>query len=134
MKEFIYPLRIYIDDTDYTGVVYHANYLKFFERARSEWAEMLGFGVKWQLEQNRYFLVRQANIEYLKPALLHQRVEVVTRIAEFKRASYSYEQYLRVKDRIGTPLCKATVKIACVDLNYKPCALPKQFIEIMNGE
>ncbi|MEO8400387.1 MAG: hotdog domain-containing protein, partial [Gammaproteobacteria bacterium] len=47
MTEFIFPLRVYIEDTDYSGVVFHANYLKYFERARSEWAEIAGFGMQW---------------------------------------------------------------------------------------
>ena len=127
MNEFIFPLRIYIEDTDAMGVVYHPNYFNFFARARSEWAEQLGMGVKWQTAEDAYFPVHSATIEYLKPALLHQKVEVVTTILEARRASLVYDQYLRLAGLNGTLLCKAEIKIACVDKHLKPKALPKIF-------
>lgn len=134
MIEFIYPLRVYIEDTDYSGIVYHANYLKYFERARSEWAEQSGLGIEWQQAQGVYLIVRHALIDYLKPAQLHQQVEVVTQIVEFRKASLIYDQYLRSKDLPDIILCRGEFKIACVDQNFKPCAIPKFFIETLDGE
>ncbi len=125
MREFILPLYIYIEDTDYSGVVFHANYLKFFERGRSLWAEQLGFGVAIQLEQGIFFAVRYAHIDFLKPARLNDEMEVVTRVAEVRNASLIYEQYLRLKEQPDTILCKAEIKVACVDRDFRPRALPE---------
>jgi acyl-CoA thioester hydrolase len=127
MQEFIYPLRVHIEDTDFSGLVYHANYLNFFERARSEWVESLGFGIEWQRAHGLLFPVRSAKLDYLKPAYLHQKVEVVSQIKEIRRVSVLYDQYLRLQERPDTILCRAEVKIVCVDLNLKPRALPETF-------
>jgi acyl-CoA thioester hydrolase len=131
MASFTFPLRIYIDDTDFGGVVYHANYLKFFERARSEWTEQLKIGTEWQRTKGVYFLVRYAKIEFLRPAQLHQEVEVISSIKEYRKASLIYDQYLRLKERPDTILCKAEIKVACVDSHFKPCALPKLFVNLL---
>lgn len=128
MSEFIFHLRVYIEDTDYAGIVYHANYLKYYERARSEWVEQKGIGTEWQRNEGVYFPVRSANVEYLKPARLHQQLAVVSRIAEVRSASIIYEQYLHLRDVPATILSKATVKVACVDSQLKPRALPKHWI------
>jgi len=127
MAEFIFPLRVYIEDTDMMGVVYHANYFNYFARARSEWAEQTGFGIDWQNAQEIYFPVHSAKIEYLKPALLHQCVEVVSQIKETRRASLVYDQYLRPAGLNDTILCKAEIKIACVGKDLRPRALPDIF-------
>lgn len=124
MNEFVFPLRVYVEDTDFGGIVYHANYFKYFERARSEWAEHLGFGLEWQRDEKIYFVVREAEIDYLKPAKVHQKVEVVTRIASAKKASITYDQYLRFSESPDTILCKANIKTVCIDQNMRPTALP----------
>jgi acyl-CoA thioester hydrolase len=120
----IYPLRVHVEDTDFGGVVFHANYLKFFERARSEWAEEEGRGIAWHQQQGIFFLVRKATLEFLKPAKLHQQLEVVTYIKERRRASLIYVQYLRLAGITDTILCKAEIKVACVDSDMRPRPLP----------
>lgn len=129
--EFIYPLRIYIDDTDFGGIMYHANYLKYFERARSEWAEQIGLGIDWQRANNIYFTVRYANVEFLKPARLHEQVEVVSKINEARTASIIYDQYLRSAATPDTIFCTAKIKIACVGPDIRPCPIPERFFEIL---
>lgn len=129
MTEFIFPLRVYIEDTDILGMVFHANYLKYFERARSEWAEHVGMGIDWQRKEGVYFPVRSIKIDYFRPAQLHQMVEVVTRLIKVRPASMLYEQHLRPKDLNDTILCKAEVKIACVDLDLRPCPLPDSILQ-----
>lgn len=130
MNEFIYPFRIYIEDTDFTGIVYHSNYLKYFERARSEWAEASGYGIEWQRDKGILFAICSIKVDYLKPAYLNQQLEVVTRIKEVRPASMLYDQYLRSRERPDTIICKAEIKIACVDLNLRPRTLP----DIIYGE
>lgn len=118
-------LRAYIEDTDYAGVVYHANYLKYFERARSEWAEQLGMGIEWQTKHKIYFPVRSAKIDYFRPALVHQLLDIVSEIRELRKASLIYDQHIHLHNDPGILLCKAEFKIACVDFDLKPRALPE---------
>ncbi|EKD70173.1 MAG: Tol-pal system-associated acyl-CoA thioesterase [uncultured bacterium] len=124
-NEYIYPLRVHIEDTDFAGVVYHSNYLKFMDRARSEWIEEMGMGITWQRHHHLYFPVHSANIQFIKPARLHEKVEVVSTIKQMKQASLFFEQYLRLADSSHKILCKAEIKIACVDENIRPCAIPE---------
>ncbi|MDR3492758.1 MAG: YbgC/FadM family acyl-CoA thioesterase [Gammaproteobacteria bacterium] len=124
MNQFVFPIKVYTKDTDYGGVVYHSNYLSFYEIARSEWAESLGFGIAWQKDHGVYFPVRSAQIDYLKPATLHDKLEVVSKLTKLGRASMLYDQYLRFALRPDTIISKATIKIACVDTAMRPRPLP----------
>lgn len=124
-----HTLRVYIEDTDYGGLVYHANYLKFFERARSEWAEKIGVGIEWQKANNIFFPVRYARVDYLRPARLHQMIDVVSVIKEIRIASIIYEQHIHPHTDPDEILCKAEIKIACVDFDLKPKALPENIFE-----
>lgn len=123
-NEFIYPLRVYIEDTDCTGVVYHANYLHFMERARSEWFEALGLGISWMKERDRQFLIHSLNIQYLSPSRAHEQIEVVTSIKEMRAASIIFAQHLHLSGSPSKILCKAEVKIVCVDFSMRPRAIP----------
>jgi tol-pal system-associated acyl-CoA thioesterase len=124
MNEFIYPLRVHIEDTDYAGVVYHSNYLNFMERARSEWADHVGIGLPWQKQHGLLFPVHRVNIIFMKPARLHEKIEVVSSIVALKPASMIFEQYLRLAEDKDKILCKAEIKIACTDEEMKPRTLP----------
>ncbi|MDR3477905.1 MAG: YbgC/FadM family acyl-CoA thioesterase [Gammaproteobacteria bacterium] len=135
MKQFIFPLKVYIEDTDYSGLVFHANYLNYFERARSESVEILGLGIEWQAQHEIYFPVRSIQIDYLKPARLNNQLEVISQIVNIKKASIIYDQHLRLANSPDTILCKATVKIACVNKHIRPCAIPYSGLhEILMGE
>jgi tol-pal system-associated acyl-CoA thioesterase len=135
MNEFIFPIKVYIEDTDYGGVVYHSNYLKYFERGRSEWLESLGLGIEWQQEQKLYFPVRVANLDYLKPARLNDKLDVVSKIESMRPASIVFQQYLRPSRTTDTILCKASVTIVCVNQQFRPQALPHcQLHEIITGD
>lgn len=125
MTSFIFPVRVHIEDTDFAGVVYHANYLNYFERARSEWIEHLGMGIDWQRACQIYFPVRSAHVDYLRPALLHEKLEVVSEIKSMKTASFICSQYLRRTGLDDTILCRAEIKIACTDQQMRPRALPE---------
>lgn len=127
--EFIYPLRIQIEDTDCTGLVFHSNYLNFMERARSEWIDQLGLGLDWQQRHKICFVVHSAMIRFIKPARAHDRVEVVSAINTLRPASIIFDQYLRLAGSTDKILCKAEIKIACVDENMQPCALPENPLE-----
>jgi len=132
--QFIFPIRVYIEDTDYAGVVYHANYLNYFERARSEWIDQLGYGLDWQKEQQLIFPVRHLEIEYLKPARLNQKLEVLTRVESTRPASIIFDQQLRLAGTKDTILTTAKIKIACVDTAMRPQAVPQALLATLIGE
>jgi len=135
VQQFQWPVRVYYEDTDSGGVVYYANYLKFMERARSEWLRSLN------IEQDRLlanegiiFVVRAAHIEYLKPARFNDMLDVSVAVAQCGRASVTFEQ--QVTQRIAempaaayhqTSLlcCSGRIKIACLDsTTRRACHIP----------
>lgn len=126
MKRYIFPVKVFIEDTDYSGLVYHANYLNYFERARSTSVEDIGLGISWQLANEIFFLIRSIQIDYLKPARLNDQLEVVSHITEVKKASIVYDQHLRLAHSPDTILCRASVKVVCVNKAMRPCAIPYQ--------
>jgi acyl-CoA thioester hydrolase len=124
-NEFIYPLRVHIEDTDYTGIVFHANYLNFMERARSEWVDALGLGIAWQREHALYFVLHSVSMRFLKPARVHEHLEVVSSLTAIRAASMAFAQCLRFADSPDKLLCKAEIKIACVNNDMQPRPLPE---------
>jgi acyl-CoA thioester hydrolase len=125
---FTWRVRVYWEDTDAGGVVYHAGYLRFLERARTE--VLRGLGVEQaQLaaEAGIAFAVRSLQAEYLKPARLDDLVEVVTTIGELGRAQAVFLQRI---ERGGELLVEATVRVACLDLaRGRAAAMPKNIHE-----
>lgn len=118
-------VRVYYEDTDASGVAYHANYLRWFERARTEWLRGRGYGQEnLRLDAGVAFTVSSLEIEYRKPARLDDELRVQTRIAELRRASLIFEQVL-LRVGGGETLTTARVRIACVDAaTFRPKALP----------
>lgn len=127
--EFVYPLRIHIEDTDLTGLVFHPNYLNFMERARSEWIETLGMGIAWQRNHQIQFVIHSATMQFLKPARVHEYVEVVTTIKNLRPASIIFAQHLRLAGKPDKILCKAEITVVCVDMTIRPKALPATILE-----
>lgn len=112
--EFVWPVRVYYEDTDAGGVVYHANYLKFMERARSEWLRQLGFEQDELIEtKNVVFAVRRIEVNFIKPARFNASLKVHSRIVAMRRASIDFLQ--AVKLHADETLCEARVRIASLD-------------------
>jgi len=128
MKTYQWTIRVYYEDTDAGGVVYHANYLKFFERARTEWLRSIGFEQdKLRQENNSLFVVRQLYIDYLKPAYFNQLLECQNQLTHLGKASFSMQQQLCYQEKI---LCELDVKIACIHAQkHQPCAIPASVLE-----
>ena len=122
---FQFPVRIYYEDTDAGGVVYHARYLHFFERARTEYLRTLDFSQQMLLnERNVAFVVKTMTIDYRLPARLDDWLVVETESSEVRGAAILFTQQLKRDELI---LCTATVKVASVDLSkMKPVALPDE--------
>lgn len=118
----VLPLRVYYEDTDFSGVVYHASYLRFFERGRTEFVRALGIDQKaLHAQTGTSFAVRRLTIDYLKPALMDDVVVVETRIGAASGASLQLEQALR---RDGEVLASADVLVVCIR-GRRPQRLPE---------
>ncbi|MCU6226818.1 tol-pal system-associated acyl-CoA thioesterase, partial [Morganella morganii] len=104
---FSWPIRVYYEDTDAGGVVYHGQYLAFLERARTEMLRERGFHQQRLLEEQLGFVVRKLTIDYHHPARLDDLLEVRSEITDIRRASLTFTQTLMHKN--GTLLCRAEV-------------------------
>jgi len=127
---FSWPIRVYYEDTDSGGVVYYANYLKYLERARTEYLRHLGFEQNQLIDiHNILFAVRHVQLDYHKPARFNELLEVRSDVTECKKASLLFEQRVyRVDD--GALLCIGQVKIACLQADsFKPIAIPPFIME-----
>jgi tol-pal system-associated acyl-CoA thioesterase len=121
-EEFLFPLRVYIEDTDAGGIVYYVNYLKFMERARTEFMRSLGFGKDYIFSSELMFVVQDVAVQYLQPARLDD--ELVATVELRKTGGASMIMHQRVL-RGDTLLAKGDIKIACVDMNtLKPKRIP----------
>jgi acyl-CoA thioester hydrolase len=126
---FVWPVRIYYEDTDSGGVVYYANYLKFMERARTEWLRSLGFEQDRLLQQDGIiFAVRHVEVSYDHPARFNDALEVHVRLVRIGRASLTmYQEVIRASDT--RLLCKGNTKLACVDMKTMSLTpIPKEIL------
>ena len=128
MKKFSWPVRVYYEDTDAGGVVYYANYLKFMERARTEW--LRSFGFEQDALRDRYnviFAVRSVDIHYKKPALFNDRLDVSIESAQLKTASIAMQQYIYKKcSNKGELIAHASVNIVCLHSEqFSPHRIPQ---------
>jgi len=123
-KPFFWPVRAYYEDTDAGGVVYYANYLKFFERARTEWLRSFGLNQdKLAREQGLIFVVRRAALDFARPARLDDLLEVTV---EPLKLAHVYLQLAQEARRGTQVLARAEIKVACLELSgFKPVAIPQ---------
>jgi len=123
---FIFPARVYYEDTDAGGVVFYANYLKFMERARTEWLRSLGFEQhRLAVEENLVFAVVKVTVNYRKPARLDDLLEVGARVVETGRSSLVFEQFVR-RASDGTVFADGEIRAACLSASgFKPRSIPQ---------
>ena len=128
----ILALRVYYEDTDAAGVVYYANYLRFCERARTEWLRELGIGQQTLMASDDIaFVVRSVKADYLRAARLDDALEVTTRISALRGASLLFEQDVQ---RAGQLLFSAQVLVACIDQRrQKPTPIPTQLYSLFES-
>lgn len=127
---FDWPIRVYYEDTDSGGVVYHSNYLNFMERARTEWLRSLGFEqTVLKDEMGILFVVRKLNIQYKKPAKFDDTLVVQTCIKKYKKCMLIFSQQILQCDSL---LVAAEVEVVCVDaLQFKPIRLPQSIKKVV---
>jgi acyl-CoA thioester hydrolase len=121
---YSFPVRVYFENTDAGGVVYHGEYLKFLERARTEWLRHLGFDHQWLARNHRIvFVVTQAAVEFLKPARLDDNVAVSVQLESLGKVRCVFAQEIRREDDL---LVRAKITVACVSgEQFKPSEIPE---------
>jgi acyl-CoA thioester hydrolase len=130
--DFTWTIRVYYEDTDAGGVVFYANYLKFFERARTEWLRRTGVGQQAMTEQHQVvFVVKSTAVDYHVPAKLDDELKLSVVVERFGRASV---QFLQEAWRHGANgpelLCTGQIKVGCVDIQtFRPTAIPDAILD-----
>lgn len=124
-QPFTHTCRVYYEDTDAGGVVYYVNYLKFMERARTEWLRALGCAQSQLAAENLLFVVHSAEVRYLAPARLDDELLVSAEVVELNRASLRFRQQVR-RASDAALLCEGQIMVACVRADsFKPRAMPE---------
>ena len=132
---FAFPIRIYWEDTDAGGIVFYANHLKFFERARTEWLRSLGIGQQALREETGgMFVVTDAQLRYLRPARLDDELLVTAQLQQAGRASFTIAQQAFIKpthtSEQPTLLCEGSIRIGWVDAaTMAPTRIPSSLLE-----
>lgn len=129
--DFALPIRIYWEDTDAGGVVFYANYLRFYERARTEWLRSLGLEQQKLREQTGgMFVVTQAQVDYHRPARLDDQLLVTARLESSGRASMTIRQQAFLQTTSGALLSEASIRIGWVNgANMRPMRIPISLLE-----
>ncbi len=129
MGEFLLPVKVYIEDTDAGGIVYHANYLKFMERSRTEYLSQFGYDKPATLDNGLLLVVHSMNIEFLGAARLGDQLQASTSVLGVKKTYVVFEQKVMLGEKV---LCRAEVKVACVTKEHlKPSPMPKNMQELL---
>jgi acyl-CoA thioester hydrolase len=121
MAQFIFTTRVYYSDTDGEGVVYHTNYLKYMEHARSEWL--------LTLHQDTCFAVCAAELKFLKPARLLDTLEITCEVIKIGKASLEIQHVVRNAEDNNLIYCQGMIKLACVNHKLQPCAIPNEILQ-----
>ncbi len=129
--EFKWPVRVYIEDTDAGGIVYYVNYLKYMERARTEFLRHLGADHAEMIRQGAMFVIHSADIKYQEPAYLDDELEVTVVIEKIKRTYVCFQQQIFCSGRM---LTKASIKGVCViKESMKPCSIPPNIVSALQA-
>jgi acyl-CoA thioester hydrolase len=126
-KPYAWKVRIYYEDTDAGGIVYYANYLKFFERARTEWLRAAGIDqFSMAASHARMFVVKNTAVEYHSPARLDDELRLTVAVEKLGRASVQFMQEAWCGERL---LASGTIKVGCVDVKHlRPSAIPEEVL------
>ena len=123
-------IKIYYEDTDAGGVVYYANYLRYFERARTEFLESLGIKISFYAQKGIKFVVVRTEIDYISPAKLGDVLEIETKLKELKKVSLTFE-YTLTKHQDQKLVVKGITKLACVDNNLNLIKIPGEIYSLI---
>ncbi|MAK12139.1 MAG: 4-hydroxybenzoyl-CoA thioesterase [Candidatus Pelagibacter sp.] len=130
VKKFYYKTKIYYEDTDAGGIVYYANYLKYFERARTEWIYSFGFDHKKLNKINTFIVVRYCHVDYKKPVRFEDVIEIMSEISKISPVRINLIQSAKVSSETRV---EAEVELAIVDSDGKPKKMPEDLYKSFKG-
>lgn len=130
-KQFFFTLRVYVEDTDFGGVVYHSNYLNFMERARTEWLASESLGIDEFAKMDLFFVVRHAEIDYRQPARLNNELLITSSVSQIKHSSVRFSQQISLKSDPNTILCEGKIHLVCINQALRPVRVPDVLREVM---
>lgn len=131
VSEHVFPVRVYYEDTDAGGVVYHSNYLCFAERARTELLRDFGIDhTSLMADDGLMFAVRRCEAEYVKPARLDDALEIRTRCIKASGASFWLEQLVQ---RAGETLVEMKLRLVCLKADGRPARIPEKLRPLLVG-
>lgn len=131
-KVFRLNLRTYVEDTDYGGVVYHTNYLKYMERARTEFLISLGYSLPELEKKGIVFVIFKVQIEYFRPAKLNETLTITAEVTHLGNSSTTFSQTITNVDDPEHLYSRAEIKLACVDYKtHRPVSIPTFLREIL---
>jgi acyl-CoA thioester hydrolase len=128
----ILKIRIYYEDTDCGGVVYYANYLKYCERARTEFLEAQGVSMKCLVDEGIFFVVAEASLKYLSPGRYGDILAIETTVERAGPASITFRHDIK-RDSNGEKLVEATVRLGCVNPQMKPLRMRKDIMDAVQA-
>jgi len=129
-NHFEFNIRVYIEDTDAGGIVYHANHIRYMERTRTEWLRAAGVSHYWhQTDYN--FVVHKINVKYMRPILMDDLITVTARVISCKASSFVLQQNIY---RGEIMLASGEVELACISADMKPRRLPDEIRELIHKE
>ena len=133
LQEFSWSVRVYYEDTDAGGIVFYANYLKFFERARTEWLRAAGISQQQMVRNYQcMFVVKATAVEYHAPARLDDELKLKVVVERLGRASVQFVQEAWRGDQL---LASGKIKVACVGaVSVRPTAIPEQIMQLIKSE
>ncbi len=126
-NKFEFNIRIYMEDTDAGGIVYHANHIRFMERTRTEWLRASGIGHYWH-QKDYNFVVHKINVKYMRPILMDDLITVTASVVSCKSMSFVLQQNI-YRDEIL--LASGEVELACLNDQMKPCRLPNEIRNLL---
>ncbi|WP_273777097.1 tol-pal system-associated acyl-CoA thioesterase [Acinetobacter sp. GSS19] len=127
---FAFPIRIYMEDTDAGGIVYHANHIRFMERCRTEWLRASGIDHYWH-QKDYNFVVHKIAVKYMRPILMDDLITVTASVISCKTASFTLQQHIYRGEIL---LASGEVELACLNANMMPCRLPDEIRDLIRKE
>ena len=125
---------IFVEDTDFQGIVYHANYLKYFERARSSCLKDLDISQSKEIAAGKVFVIKTINIEFMKPAKIEDNLVVSSEIEYFSKARLFFHQQIK-RNESDDIICRGKVEVCFYDQNNnKPVAFPEKLLKVFKNE
>ena len=129
-NHFEFNIRVYIEDTDAGGIVYHANHIRFMERARTEWLRTQGIAHYWQ-QTDYSFVVHKINVKYVRPILMDDLITVTAHVISCKTASFRLQQNIYRGEIL---LASGEVELACLNKAMSPRKLPHEIHDLIQNE